>query len=116
MKRKANFDVLFAEEKKKIGFTGSNASSITDAQLQSRWLGKKETQQIEERPRQTAMKIYIHIHICAPVHANTSGSDCKSGACSQAAAVALQAVLQCLDRIHGAEPATLGGAKALVTP
>lgn len=79
MKRKANFDVLFAEGKKKkkrnkkFGFTGSNASSVTDAQLQSRWLERNTA----SRRASTAnsyenIYTYIYMHLCMQTQAGTT--------------------------------------------
>lgn len=62
------------KKNKKFGFTGSNAA--VSQMLSCSPDGWKETQQIEEHPRQTAMKIYIHIyiymHLCTQTQAGTT--------------------------------------------
>lgn len=67
MKRKANFDVLFAEEKKKknkkFGFTGSVIQQYHRCSAAVQMAGKKHTK-LKEHPRQTAMNIYMYIYIC----------------------------------------------------
>lgn len=111
MKRKANFDVLFAEKKKMNKnldlWAPIQQYHICSAAVQM--AGKKHTEN-KGYLLQTAMK-----YIYAPVHANTNRNDCKRGAFLSSSHHTADCVA-----VSGQDTrsvtSTLGGAKALVTP
>lgn len=86
---------------------GLQYCSITNAQLQSRWL-ERNTANI----RVSAANSY---EIYAPVHANTNSNDSKSGASLSSSRITADCVA-----VSGQDTrsvtSTHGGAKALVTP